>query len=90
MAHGNSKSEKGVEAFILLEAQAGKALTLTRQVSKIKGVRAAYAVTGPFDVIVHVEAADFKSIAQLVVAKIQGLNTVGRTLTCTVIESEEG
>jgi len=25
-----------------------------------------------------------------VVAKIQGLNTVGRTLTCTVIESEEG
>jgi DNA-binding Lrp family transcriptional regulator len=90
MAHGNSKSEKGVEAFILLEAQAGKALTLTRQVSKIKGVRAAYAVTGPYDVIVHVEAPDFKSIAQLVVAKIQGLNTVGRTLTCTVIESEEG
>jgi DNA-binding Lrp family transcriptional regulator len=87
MAHVNAKSEKGVEAFVLLEAQAGKSLTLTRQVAKIKGVQASYAVTGPFDVIVHVEAPDFKSIAQLVVAKIQGLSSVARTITCTVIES---
>ncbi len=90
MAHGNAKSEKGVEAFVLLEAQAGKALTLTRQVAKIKGVQVSYAVTGPFDVIVHVEAPDFKSIAQLVVAKIQGLSSVARTITCTVIESGHG
>jgi DNA-binding Lrp family transcriptional regulator len=90
MAQGNTKSASGVEAFVLLEAQAGKALTLTRQLAKIKGVRASYAVTGPYDVIVHAEAPDFKSIAQLVVAKIQGLNSVARTITCTVIESGAG
>lgn len=80
---------KGVQAFILLEAKAGKALAVSRQIAKIPGVRASYAVTGPFDVIVHAEAADFKSIAQLVVAKIQGLANVARTLTCIVVESAE-
>lgn len=86
----NAKAPRGVEAFILLEAKPGKAFNITRQVATIKGVRAAYAVTGPYDVIVHAEAPDFKSIAQLVVAKIQGLASVARTITCTVIETGEG
>jgi len=85
----SSKGSKGVEAFILLEAKAGKALNVSRQIAKIKGVRASYAVTGPFDIIVHAEAPDFKSIAQLVVAKIQALGSVARTLTCIVVEGGE-
>ena len=88
MAH-SSKGSKGVEAFILLEAKAGKALNVSRQIAKIKGVRASYAVTGPFDIIVHAEAPDFKAIAQLVVAKIQALGSVARTLTCIVVEGGE-
>ncbi len=80
---------KGVQAFILLEAKAGKALSVSRQIAKIKGVSASYAVTGPFDVIVHAEAPDFKSIAQLVVAKIQAISSVARTLTCIVVEGGE-
>ena len=87
MAQSSAKSAKAVQAFVLLEAKAGKALTVSREVAKIKGVRASYAVTGPFDVIVHAEASDFKSIAQLVVAKIQALGSVARTLTCIVIEA---
>jgi len=77
---------KRVQAFILLEAKPGKALGVSRQIAKIPGVRASYAVTGPYDVIVHVEAPDFKSIAQLVVAKIQALTSVSKTLTCIVVE----
>jgi DNA-binding Lrp family transcriptional regulator len=79
----------GVQAFVLLEATAGQALDARRQVAKIEGVRASYAVTGPFDVIVHAEAPDFKSVAQLVVAKIQALSSVARTLTCVVVEDNE-
>ncbi|MGD0111286.1 MAG: Lrp/AsnC ligand binding domain-containing protein [Armatimonadota bacterium] len=77
---------KRVQAFILLEAKPGKALGVSRQVAQIPGVRASYAVTGPYDVIVHAEAPDFKSIAQLVVAKIQALTSVAKTLTCIVVE----
>jgi DNA-binding Lrp family transcriptional regulator len=89
MAHSSAKAAKGVQAFVLLEAKAGKALAVSRQVAKIKGVRASYAVTGPFDVIVHADGPDFKSIAQLVVAKIQALGSVARTLTCIVVEGSE-
>jgi DNA-binding Lrp family transcriptional regulator len=90
MSGNSGKAGKSVQAFVLLEAAAGKALNVRRQVSKIKGIRASYAVTGPFDVIVHAEAADFRSIAQLVVAKIQALNSVSRTLTCIVVEGANG
>jgi len=77
---------KRVQAFILLEAKPGKALGVSRQIAKIPGVRASYAVTGPFDVIVHAEAPDFKTVAQLVVAKIQAITSVARTLTCLGVE----
>ncbi len=86
MAHTSENADKAVQAFVLVEAKAGKALTVSRQIAKIKGVSASYAVTGPFDVIAHAEAPDFKSIAQLVVAKIQALANVGRTLTCLIVE----
>jgi len=83
----SADSVKQVQAFILLEAKPGKALGVSRQISRIEGVKESYAVTGPYDVIVHVEAADFKTIAELVVAKIQALPSVARTLTCIVVES---
>ncbi len=89
MSQSDVKSARGVQAFVLMEAKAGKTLNVSRQVAKIKGVRASYAVTGPFDVIVHAEAPDFKAIAQLVVAKIQALSSVERTLTCIVVEGSE-
>jgi DNA-binding Lrp family transcriptional regulator len=82
--------DKGVQAFVLLEAKPGKALDVSRQIAKLPGVLASYAVTGPFDVIVHAEAPDFKSIAQLVVAKIQAIPSVARTLTCIVVEGGAG
>ena len=81
-------AKSGVEAFVLLEAKAGKAIDLARQLSRIKGVNAAYAVTGPFDLIVHAEAPDFKAVTQLVVSKIQTLAAVTRTLTCIVVDKQ--
>ena len=81
--------ESQVAAFILLEAKSGQALGVSRQIAEIEGVVASYAVTGPFDLIVHVEAADFRSIAQMVVTEIQKLPGVARTLTCLVVESSQ-
>ena len=80
-------SESKVAAFILVEAKSGQALSVSRQMAEIEGVVASYTVTGPFDLIVHVEAADFRSVAQVVVTEIQKLAGVARTLTCLVVES---
>jgi len=81
--------ESRAAAFILLEARSGQALSAGREIAEIEGVVASYAVTGPFDLIVHVEAADFRSIAQMVVTEIQKLPGVARTVTCLVVESSQ-
>jgi hypothetical protein len=43
-------------------------------------------VTGPYDVIVRAEAPDVDLLGQLVVARVQGVNGITRTLTCPVVK----
>ena len=49
------------------------------------GVIGAEAVTGPYDAIVHAEAEDVDSLGKLVVARIQAVEGITRTLTCPVV-----
>ena len=52
---------------------------------KIPGVRFADVVTGPYDVIVRADAADIDGLGRLIVAKVQAVAGVNRTLTCPVV-----
>ncbi|HVM12584.1 MAG TPA: Lrp/AsnC ligand binding domain-containing protein, partial [Actinomycetota bacterium] len=51
----------------------------------IPGVTSAEDVTGPYDVIVRAEAANVDDLGKLVVARIQGVEGITRTLTCPVV-----
>ena len=73
-------------AYILIEALPGKAIELSNIISSIKGVQTVHLVTGPYDVITFVEAADLKSLGELIVKKIQATGFVARTLTCITVE----
>jgi hypothetical protein len=42
-------------------------------------------VTGPYDDIVRAEAADFDGLGKLILAKVQAVGGVTRTLTCPVV-----
>ena len=42
-------------------------------------------VTGPYDVIVRAEAKNVDDLGKLVVARIQGVEGITRTLTCPVV-----
>jgi DNA-binding Lrp family transcriptional regulator len=75
-----------VEAFVLIQTEVGKAAQVAMEVDKIDGVTAAQAVTGPYDAIVHAEADDVDSLGKLVVAKIQSIEGITRTLTCPVVK----
>jgi DNA-binding Lrp family transcriptional regulator len=48
-------------------------------------VRSADIVTGPYDVVVRVEAASIDALGRLVVSKIQAVEGITRTLTCPVV-----
>ncbi|WP_214368491.1 Lrp/AsnC family transcriptional regulator [Pseudonocardia sp. H11422] len=75
-----------VQAYILVQTEVGKAAAVASEISAIPGVTSAEDVTGPYDVIVRAEADDVDKLGQLVVAQVQGVNGITRTLTCPVVK----
>jgi len=74
-----------ITAFVLIQTQVGKLGDVAREAARIPGVLSADGVTGPYDVIVRAEGNSLDELAQLVVVRIQEIEGVTRTLTCTVV-----
>ena len=74
-----------VQAFILIQTEVGQAAAVARAISEIAGVTSAEDVTGPYDVIVRAEANSVDELGKLVVAKVQSVAGITRTLTCPVV-----
>lgn len=74
-----------VQAYILIQTEVGKAAQVAKEVAAISGVTSAEDVTGPYDVIVQAEAPTVDDLGKLVVAKIQAVDGITRTLTCPVV-----
>ena len=75
-----------VEAYILIQTEVGKAAEVAAAIGSIAGVTSSEAVTGPYDAIVHTQAEDVDSLGKLVVARIQAVEGITRTLTCPVVK----
>lgn len=74
-----------VHAYILVQTEVGQAAAVAQEIAGIAGVLAAEDVTGPYDVVVRAEADDIDQLGRLVVAKVQGVHGITRTLTCPVV-----
>ena len=74
-----------VQAYILIQTEVGKAAEVALNIAEVKGVTLAEDVTGPYDVIVRAEARNVDDLGKLVVAKIQAVEGITRTLTCPVV-----
>ena len=74
-----------VQAYILVQTEVGRAAAVAADVAGIDGVTRAEDVTGPYDVIVHVEAGDVEDLGRSVVARVQKVPGITRTLTCPVV-----
>jgi DNA-binding Lrp family transcriptional regulator len=74
-----------VQAYILIQTEVGKAASVAEQIAGISGVTLAEDVTGPYDVIARVEAQNVDDLGRLVIAKLQDVPGITRTLTCTVV-----
>ncbi len=73
------------EAFILIQTDNGKAGDVAKAIRDMEGVTLAEDVTGPYDVIVRAEAPDIDALGDLVVANVQAVAGITRTLTCPVV-----
>lgn len=74
-----------VQAYVLIQTEVGKASTVAASIASITGVTVAEDVTGPYDVIAKVEARTVDDLGKLVIAKIQDIAGITRTLTCTIV-----
>ena len=74
-----------VQAFILIQTEVGKAAQVAESIRAVAGMSSAEDVTGPYDVIARVEANTVDELGKLVIAKIQDVPGITRTLTCTVV-----
>jgi DNA-binding Lrp family transcriptional regulator len=83
--HTKPQEVNVVNAYILIQTEVGKAAQVAKEVAAIKGVTSAEDVTGPYDVIVRSEARNVDELGKLVVAKIQAVEGITRTLTCPVV-----
>nr|WP_206342791.1 Lrp/AsnC ligand binding domain-containing protein [Streptomyces scabichelini] len=69
----------------MIQTEVGKASTVAETISKISGVIQAEDVTGPYDVIVRAQADTVDDLGRMVVAKVQQVDGITRTLTCPVV-----
>ncbi|MFE1172716.1 Lrp/AsnC ligand binding domain-containing protein [Streptomyces sp. NPDC058773] len=74
-----------VQAYILIQTEVGKASAVAEVISKIQGVLQAEDVTGPYDVIVRAQADTVDELGRMVVARVQQVEGITRTLTCPVV-----
>ncbi len=74
-----------VSAYILIQTEVGTAAAVAAQIQGLAGVASAEDVTGPYDVIVRAQADTVDELGRMVVAKVQQVDGITRTLTCPVV-----
>ena len=75
-----------IEAYVLIECDHSKGREVQKRLLQIGGVQDAKIVTGPYDLIALVEAANFKILGSVLISKIQSTPHVKKTLTNIILE----
>jgi DNA-binding Lrp family transcriptional regulator len=73
-----------VTGYVLIQTEVGKAARVAEELGTLDGVASAEDVTGPYDVVVRVEADSVDELGRMVVDRIQSVDGVTRTMTCLV------
>jgi len=76
-----------MEAYILVNCEAGKSWKIAEAASKFRNVKMAHAVTGEYDVVAFIEFADMDVLTEIL-GKFQGMTGVERTHTAVAIPSK--
>ena len=74
-----------LSAYVLIQTQVGKVAHVARALGDLDGVESAEDITGPYDVIARIQASGLDQLGRLVASRVQAVDGVTRTLTCTVI-----
>jgi len=74
-----------IKAYVLIQTEVGKSVHVSTAVAQLEGVISAVDVTGPYDVIVQLEADSIDDLGKTVASRIQLTDGITRTLTCPIV-----
>ena len=78
-----------VRGYVLVETEVGRTQAVGRALRDVKSsnatVLAVDTVTGPFDVIVQLEADDLDRLGRCITGELQAIAGVQRTTTCLAV-----
>ncbi|NKB81754.1 MAG: hypothetical protein GKS05_07700 [Nitrospirales bacterium] len=74
-----------VSAFILVDVTGDHTKIASKTITRIEGVKKVYPITGPHDLIIHIETDTFEEINELVLSKIRSVDGIMKTSTAIVI-----
>ena len=78
-----------MDAYVLVQTQIGRTRDVTWQIGHQEGVVYAEPITGPYDVVARVHGKDLFALSSTVLARIQEIDGVTRTVTCPIVAAEE-
>lgn len=73
------------KAFVLIEVAVGKTKEVAATLEHLEGVKTVDTVTGPYDIIITIEAENLNDIGNLLTNKIHPVQGISRTVTCLSI-----
>ncbi len=77
-----------LSAYLLINTEGGRALSVLKELVDVAEIRTAHVVTGLHDIIALVEAEGTKHLADEIVNKIQKIQGITRTVTCIVVNGD--
>lgn len=77
-----------MEAYVLVNCEAGKSWEIAETAFEIENVKMAHAVTGRYDVVAFIEFVDMDVLTKIL-GKFQAMKGVQRTHTAVAIPSKE-
>ena len=77
----------GVSAFVLIDVSGDHTKSAYKTITRIEGAQKIYAVTGPYDLIVQIEAESIEQLNEVVLSRIRSVDGVIKTSTAIVLKS---
>lgn len=74
-----------VSAFVLVDVIGDHTKSAFKTITRIPGVKHVYAVAGPFDIIVDIEAETLEDLNDLVLSRMRSVDGVRKTTTAIVL-----
>ena len=71
-----------IRGYVLVQTRVAMGPQVALELGRVPGVLSAEGVTGPYDVIVRVEAPDLDELGRRVAVGVHGVDGITRTITC--------